>query len=188
MKTDPHCEHVRRLVIRSRTNLVRQLEKIDDIEWQTSLLESIVEGFRLAERSGKAVKDEPPAIIEPFPDDAQGKLVREKLSLDDPAFGFGAELASARLFFAQDCTGRGRWNSECCREEGSLRAFSRGGRTQENDAGSSCPTAAWQRRWSAGDHQNTQSSVDEDQSFIEDLPVGLRVARPRILPLRRKPS
>ena len=111
-------------------HFVRQLQKENDIEWQVSLLEVMIEGFGLAERSGKPVKDEPPAIAEPFPNHPQRKLVRKKLSLDRPAFSFGVDLTSARLFFAQDCTRRGRRNSECRREEGSLCALSGGGRTE----------------------------------------------------------
>jgi len=109
---------------------VRQVQKVGHIQGQVPPIEAMIEGLGLAERSGKPVKDEPPAIAEPFPNDPQRKLVREKLSLDRPAFGFGADLTSALLFFAQDCTRRGRRNSEGRREEGRLRVFSGGGRTE----------------------------------------------------------
>lgn len=85
--------------------LVGELEKIDHIERQTPLRKSIVEGCRLAECSRKAVKDESPAIIEPLPDDPQGQLIRKELSLDGPAFRFGADLTSLRRFLTQDCAG-----------------------------------------------------------------------------------
>jgi hypothetical protein len=83
---------------------VRQLQKVNHIQGQVPLIEALIEALGLAERSGKPVKDEPPAIAEPFPNDPQRKLVRKKLSLNRPAFSFGADLTSARLFFAEDCT------------------------------------------------------------------------------------
>ena len=46
---------------------VRQFEKVDHIQGQVPLIEAMIEGLGLAERSGKPVKDEPPAIAEPFP-------------------------------------------------------------------------------------------------------------------------
>src|SRR5262245_48336138 len=55
--------------------LVRQFEKVDDVQWQIPLIETLIERFGLAERSGKSVKDEPPAIADPFPNDPQGQFV-----------------------------------------------------------------------------------------------------------------